>query len=177
MEAFTSLARAVDERVSLKHVHKRLGERDILKGLTLRVPKGVNFVLMGPSGTGKSVTLKHVIGIFRPDQGAVRVDGQDVAAMDRAALMSLRKRMGYLFQNGALINWLTVGENVALPLKENFHLPKAQIEEKVDQVLELVGLTGSRDLLPDQISGGMRKRAGLARAIATQTSPYRAGES
>ena len=126
--------------IELDNVHKRLGDRDILKGLTLRVPKGVNFVLMGPSGTGKSVTLKHVIGIFRPDRGDVRVDGQDVAAMDRAALMSLRKRMGYLFQNGALINWLSVEDNVALPLKEHGGLARSELDERVHQVLKLVGM-------------------------------------
>lgn len=154
--------------IELDNVHKRLGERDILKGLTLRVPKGVNFVLMGPSGTGKSVTLKHVIGIFRPDQGAVRVDGQDVAAMDRAALMSLRKRMGYLFQNGALINWLSVEDNVALPLREHGGLARDELSERVHQVLKLVGMDHAARQLPPDISGGMKLRAGLARALVTR---------
>lgn len=154
--------------IELDDVHKRLGDRDILKGLTLRIPKGVNFVLMGPSGTGKSVTLKHVIGIFRPDQGAVRVDGQDVPAMDRDALMGLRRRMGYLFQNGALINWLSVAENVALPLKEHGRLAKSEVEERVHQALQHVGMDHAAKQHPPDISGGMKLRAGLARALVTK---------
>ncbi|MDO8349003.1 MAG: ATP-binding cassette domain-containing protein, partial [Planctomycetota bacterium] len=105
--------------IEITDLHKRLGGREILAGLTLTVPKGMNFVLMGPSGTGKSVTLNHVIGILRPDRGSVRVDGQEVPTMDRTQLMTLRKRMGYLFQSGALINWLSVADNVALPLEEH----------------------------------------------------------
>ena len=154
--------------IELDDVHKRLGDRDILKGLTLRIPKGVNFVLMGPSGTGKSVTLKHVIGIFKPDQGQVRVDGQDVPAMDRDALMGLRRRMGYLFQNGALINWLTVEDNVALPLKEHGGLPRDEVAERVHRALKLVGMDHAARQSPPDISGGMKLRAGLARALVTQ---------
>ena len=154
--------------IELEDVHKRLGGRDILAGLSLQVPKGVNFVLMGPSGTGKSVTLKHVIGIFRPDAGAVRVDGQDVAAMDRKELMGLRRRMGYLFQNGALINWLTVEDNVALPLKEHGGLPRDEVAERVHRALKLVGMDHAARQSPPDISGGMKLRAGLARALVTQ---------
>ncbi|MFN3241428.1 MAG: ABC transporter ATP-binding protein [Planctomycetota bacterium] len=153
--------------IELENVHKRLGERDILKGLTLQIPKGVNFVLMGPSGTGKSVTLKHVIGIFKPDQGSVLVDGQDVPAMDNKQLMALRKRMGYLFQNGALINWLSVEDNVALPLREHSRLPKAELQDRVHEVLKLVGMDHAARQGPPDISGGMKLRAGLARALVT----------
>ena len=153
--------------IELRNVHKSLGGRQILKGLSLEVQKGMNFVLMGPSGTGKSVTLKHVIGIFEPDQGSVHVDGQDVPSMDRTQLMALRKRMGYLFQNGALINWLTVGDNVALPLKEHSKLSKADVAERVHEVLALVGLDQAADQTPPNISGGMKLRAGLARALVT----------
>lgn len=153
--------------IELDNVHKRLGERDILKGLTLQIPKGVNFVLMGPSGTGKSVTLKHVIGIFKPDSGSVHVDGQDVPAMDNKQLMALRKRMGYLFQNGALINWLSVEDNVALPLKEHSRLPKSELQDRVHEVLKLVGMDHAAKQGPPDISGGMKLRAGLARALVT----------
>ncbi|MFK7740568.1 MAG: ABC transporter ATP-binding protein [Planctomycetota bacterium] len=153
--------------IELRDVHKRLGGRDILKGLTLTIPAGVNYVLMGPSGTGKSVTLKHVIGIFQPDSGSVHVDGQDVADMDRRQLMALRKRMGYLFQNGALINWLTVADNVALPLKEHSRLPKAEVHDRVMEVLEMVGMARAEKQYPPDISGGMKLRAGLARALVT----------
>ena len=114
--------------IELIDVRKRLGARQILDGMTLRVPKGVNYVLMGPSGTGKSVTLKHVIGILRPDSGSVRVDGMEVPTMDHKQLMALRKRMGYLFQNGALINWLTVFDNVALPLREHVKMAKGEVD-------------------------------------------------
>lgn len=154
--------------IELRSVHKRLGNRQILAGLTLEVPNGTNFVLMGPSGTGKSVTLRHVIGMLRPDQGTVRVDGQDVAAMDRIQLMALRKRMGYLFQNAALINWLTVFENVALPLREHGKLSKSELQDRVHEVLTLVGMDHAASQYPPSISGGMRLRCGLARALVTK---------
>lgn len=153
--------------IELNNVHKRLGNRNILEGLSVKIPKGMNFVLMGPSGTGKSVTLKHVIGIFKPDQGNVYVDGQDVPAMDRKQLMALRKRMGYLFQNGALINWLTVGDNVALPLKEHSRLSRSEVDDRVHEVLKLVGMDHAAKQGPPDISGGMKLRAGLARALVT----------
>lgn len=153
--------------IELHNVHKRLDGREILKGLSVRVPKGVNFVLMGPSGTGKSVTLKHVIGIFKPDDGNVFVDGQDVPAMDQKQLMALRKRMGYLFQNGALINWLSVADNVALPLKEHSRITKSEVDDRVHEVLKLVGMDHAAKQGPPDISGGMKLRAGLARALVT----------
>ncbi len=153
--------------IELHNVHKRLDGREILKGLSVKIPKGVNFVLMGPSGTGKSVTLKHVIGIFKPDNGNVFVDGQDVPAMDQKQLMALRKRMGYLFQNGALINWLSVADNVALPLKEHSRITKSEVDDRVHEVLKLVGMDHAAKQGPPDISGGMKLRAGLARALVT----------
>jgi phospholipid/cholesterol/gamma-HCH transport system ATP-binding protein len=153
--------------IELRDVHKRLGSRQILAGLTLTVQKGMNFVLMGPSGTGKSVTLKHVIGILKPDRGSVRVDSQEVPTMDQKQLMALRKRMGYLFQNGALINWLSVADNVALPLREHARLAKSELDDRVEQVLKLVKLDHAAAQFPPSISGGMKLRAGLARALVT----------
>jgi phospholipid/cholesterol/gamma-HCH transport system ATP-binding protein len=153
--------------IELRDVHKRLGNRQVLAGMTLAVPKGMNFVLMGASGSGKSVTLRHVIGILRPDAGDVVVDDQEVSAMDRAQLMLLRKRMGYLFQNGALINWLTVFDNVALPLRVLAQLPQGELDERVHQVLRLVQLEHAAQQFPPSISGGMKLRAGLARALVT----------
>ncbi len=153
--------------IELSSVHKRLGNRQILDGMTLRVPKGMNFVLMGPSGSGKSVTLKHVIGILQPDQGSVQVDGQEVPTMDRTQLMALRKRMGYLFQNGALINWLSVADNVALPLEEHSRLGKGELQDRVHEVLGLVGMDQAAAQFPPSISGGMKLRTGLARALVT----------
>lgn len=154
--------------IELLDVHKRLGDREILDGMTLTVPKGLNYVLMGPSGTGKSVTLKHVIGILRPDSGIIRVDGKEVPKMDRKELMTLRKRMGYLFQNGALINWLSVFDNVALPLREHVKMPKSEIDERVHEVLRLVGMDHAAAQFPPSISGGMKLRSGLARALVTK---------
>lgn len=153
--------------IELRSVSKRLGTRQILDGMTLIVPKGMNFVLMGPSGSGKSVTLKHVIGILRPDSGSVQVDGQEVPAMDRTQLMALRKRMGYLFQNGALINWLSVADNVALPLREHGRLSKSELQQRVHEVLGLVGMQHAAAQYPPSISGGMKLRTGLARALVT----------
>ncbi|MBK8098894.1 MAG: ATP-binding cassette domain-containing protein [Planctomycetes bacterium] len=154
--------------IELRGVHKQLGDRQILAGLDLAVPKGMNYVLMGPSGSGKSVTLRHIIGILRPDAGTVLVDGQNVAAMDRTQLMALRKRMGYLFQNGALINWLSVVENVSLPLREHSRLSRHEVHDRAMAVLKTVGLEQAADQFPPSISGGMKLRAGLARALVTQ---------
>lgn len=156
--------------IELDDVHKTLGGRDVLRGMTLRVPNGCNYVIMGPSGVGKSVTLRHVIGIMKPDSGSVRVDGLDVPSLDRKGLAELRKRMGYLFQNGALINWLTVFENVALPLREHVRLPESEIRRRVYEVLELVDMQDAATQFPPRISGGMRLRAGLARALVTEPS-------
>jgi phospholipid/cholesterol/gamma-HCH transport system ATP-binding protein len=154
--------------IELHDVKKRLGSRQILDGMTLVVPKGMNFVLMGPSGSGKSVTLKHVIGILRPDSGSVQVDGQEVPVMDRRQLMALRRRMGYLFQNGALINWLSVEDNVALPLREHSDLGRAEIRDRVREVLRMVQMEHAAAQYPPSISGGMRLRTGLARALVTR---------
>ena len=153
--------------IELQGVKKRFGNRQILDGMSLTVPQGMNYVLMGPSGSGKSVTLRHVIGIVKPDEGSVRVSGQEVPTMDQAQLMALRKRMGYLFQNGALINWLSVFDNVALPLQEHARLPKGELDDRVHQVLRLVGLDHAAAQYPPSISGGMKLRAGLARALVT----------
>ena len=154
--------------IELRNVFKRLGSRQILSGMTLSVPKGMNFVLMGPSGSGKSVTLKHVIGILRPDSGSVSVDGQEVPAMDHDQLMALRRRMGYLFQSGALINWLSVEDNVALPLREHSQVPKSELHDRVHEVLGLVGMGHAAAQFPPNISGGMKLRTGLARALVTK---------
>ncbi len=154
--------------IELRDVCKKLGTRQILAGLSLHVPKGMNYVLMGPSGTGKSVTLRHVIGILKPDSGSVQVGGLEVPTMDRDDLMALRRRMGYLFQNGALINWLTVEQNVALPLEEHSSLSKSAIADRVHEVLRMVGLDQAKEQYPPSISGGMKLRAGLARALVTQ---------
>ena len=154
--------------IELRDVKKKLGSRQVLDGMTLLVPQGMNYVLMGPSGSGKSVTLKHVIGILKPDSGSVQVDGQEVPEMSREQLMALRRRMGYLFQSGALINWLSVEDNVALPLQEHTSIGKSEVRDRVHEVLRMVGLEQAAAQLPANISGGMKLRAGIARAIVTK---------
>lgn len=154
--------------IEILGISKAFGSKQILDQMTLNVPEGMTYVIMGPSGSGKSVTLRHVIGILRPDAGTVRIDGLDVPAMDREQLMTLRKRMGYLFQNGALINWLTVAENVALPLREHGSLGRSEVDDRTMEVLRLVKMEQAAAQYPPSISGGMKLRTGLARALVTQ---------
>jgi phospholipid/cholesterol/gamma-HCH transport system ATP-binding protein len=159
----------VEEEVIIRFdkVCKRFGEKVVLKDLDLEVRRGETLAIMGPSGIGKSVTLRHVVGLLRPDKGRVQVEGRDLTEIGRDELAELRKRMGYLFQEGALINWLSVGENVALPLRENTDLADEEIRAKVEEKLGLVQLQGTWDLMPPELSGGMRKRVGLARALVS----------
>ena len=153
--------------ISLRDVRKSFGTQVVLDGLSFDVPRGQCLAIMGPSGTGKSVILRHVIGLMKADSGTVSVEGRDVARLTRHELSELRKRMGFLFQEGALINWLDVGENVALPLRENTKLSDAEIRRKVQEKLELVRIPDAWKKMPAQISGGMKKRVGLARALIT----------
>jgi len=153
--------------IRMRDVHKAFGEQHILQGLSFDVERGQCLGLMGGSGTGKSVTLQHLIGLTRPDQGEVLVGGQDLMRISRKELAALRRRMGYVFQDGALINWLTVAENLALPLRENTKLGEAEVEAKVAEKLALVHIPDAGSKLPTELSGGMRRRVGLARALIT----------
>jgi len=153
--------------IALRDVTKSFGAQRVLDGLSLEVPRGKCLAIMGASGTGKSVVLRHVIGLLRADSGVVEVEGRDMAKLTRRELSELRKRMGFLFQEGALINWLSVGENVALPLRENTTMKDAEIRERVQAKLELVRIPDAWNKMPSQISGGMKKRVGLARALIT----------
>ena len=148
-------------------VCKSFGEKVVLKDLNLDVRRGETLAIMGPSGIGKSVTLRHAVGLIHPDSGRVLVEGHDMATIDPDDLVGLRRRMGYLFQDGALINWLSVAENIALPLRENTDLPDSEIMERVHHKLGLVQMHGTGHLFPPELSGGMRKRVGLARALVT----------
>jgi phospholipid/cholesterol/gamma-HCH transport system ATP-binding protein len=145
---------------------KRFNGPAVLDGVNLEVFAGETMVVMGPSGCGKSTLLRHMIGSMWPDEGRVELFGQDLGAMSDCELDSARKRFGILFQSGALFNSMTVGENVALPLREHTNLDQETIEIIVRIKLELVGLREAIDRMPSEISGGMKKRAGLARAIA-----------
>jgi len=159
---------ADDVVIRFEKVTKAFGDKVVLKDLDLAVRRGETLAIMGPSGIGKSVTLRHVVRLLRADSGLVEVEGHDLSSIAAEDLIELRKRMGYLFQDGALINWLSVGENCALPLRENTDLPDDEIRARVEEKLGLVQLRGTYDLMPPQLSGGMRKRVGLARALVTE---------
>jgi phospholipid/cholesterol/gamma-HCH transport system ATP-binding protein len=151
--------------IEIKDVTKNFGERRILDGVNLTIYKGETFVLMGGSGCGKSTLLRHMIGSYRPDSGSVILMGKDLAQQDEDQLDKIKKRIGMLFQSAALFDSMTVGENVSLPLREHTKLDDNVIKIMVKMKLELVGLRGFEDLMPSQLSGGMKKRVGLARAI------------
>ena len=147
-------------------VHKSFGKQKILNGLSMRIPKGWVTSVIGRSGTGKSVTLKHIMGLLRPDKGQILFDGNDVTRMREREVYQMRKRYGFLFQEAALFDSMTVFDNVAFPLREHTRKSRAEIAEVVRKKLEIVGLTAAEQKFPSQLSGGMRKRVGLARAIA-----------
>jgi phospholipid/cholesterol/gamma-HCH transport system ATP-binding protein len=155
-----------DAAIEFQGVWKRMGTKVVLRGVDLSVARGECLVVIGRSGTGKSVLLKHVVGLLRPDRGTVRVNGIDVAALGESELLSLREQMGMLFQGGALFDSMSVGENVGLALREHTPLPESQIEMVVTEKLALVGLSGTEPNRPSSLSGGMKKRAALARALA-----------
>ncbi len=138
----------------------------MLDNVTLEVPAGCGFIILGRSGTGKSVTLRHIIGLVRPDSGRVFVEGSDITELQGAELAAVRKQVGFLFQSAALFDSISVGENVAFPMRRHTKLHDAEIRERARAKLESVGLGGDYDKMPGDLSGGMRKRAGLARAMA-----------
>jgi phospholipid/cholesterol/gamma-HCH transport system ATP-binding protein len=151
--------------IRLDHVTKRFGDRAVLDDVSLSVRTSTEFCLLGRSGTGKSVTLRHMIGLVQPDAGQVIVEGQDVTALPRRALSDVRKRIGFLFQNAALFDSLTVGENVAFPLRRHTRLHDDAVLDRVRAKLAAVGLERELKKMPSELSGGMRKRVGLARAM------------
>lgn len=154
------------ELVEISDLHFSWQDRVVLDGISLSIPRGKVTVIMGPSGTGKTTLLQLIGGRLRPGSGLVLVDGHSIPDISRAALFELRKRMGMLFQNGALLTDLSVFENVAFPLREHTDLPDLVIRQLVLMKLQLVGLRGARDMMPAQLSGGMARRVALARAIA-----------
>lgn len=147
-------------------VHKSFGKQKVLDGVHLEIEDGKTTVIIGRSGGGKSVLLKHIIGLLKPDQGQVMVDGVDIAQLKDKELNEIRKKFGMLFQEAALFDSLTVGDNVAFPLREHTTMKEDEIQATVADRLHAVGLTGIEDKMPSELSGGMRKRVGLARAIA-----------
>jgi len=151
--------------IKIENLYKSFGDGEVLKGVSLQVERGEILALIGGSGHGKTVILKHVAGLMRPDRGRVDINGKDVYSLGRDELEELRSHLGFLFQSGALFSSLTVFDNVAFPLREKTHLSEQEIKEKVLAVLEQVGLSGTEDKYPAQISGGMIKRTALARSL------------
>jgi phospholipid/cholesterol/gamma-HCH transport system ATP-binding protein len=157
---------STDAVVRLEGVRKAFGSRPVLDGVSFEVRRGEGFCLLGRSGSGKSVTLRHIIGLVRPDAGRVVVGGRDVPSLSRRELAELRRRIGFLFQDAALFDSITVGENVEFPLRRHSALRAAEIRRRAAGRLAEVGLEHEYDKMPAALSGGMRKRVGLARAMA-----------
>ena len=155
--------------IVLRDVHKSFGDKQVLRGLSLDIPAGENLVIIGYSGTGKSVLLKCIIGLLRPERGEVLVDGAAVQEMDREELAGLRARVGYVFQSAALFDSLSVGDNIRLGLRRR-GMGEEEMDQRVRESLDVVDLAGTAEKFPAELSGGMRKRVGVARAIALRPS-------
>jgi phospholipid/cholesterol/gamma-HCH transport system ATP-binding protein len=152
--------------IRFEDVHKRFGSLIVLNGLNLDIPADQTTVIIGPSGTGKSVLLKHIVGLLKPDSGTIYFHGQRLDNLREAEMEPLRKRFGFLFQLSALFDSMTVGENIAFPLRQNGGFTEARIREIVHEKLSIVGLAGLENQMPADLSGGQRKRVALARAVA-----------
>ena len=152
--------------ISIKGLHKSFGRNDVLKGIDLSIAKGENVVVLGKSGSGKSVLIKCLVGLVTPDEGSISVLDTDLEGLSYSALNAIRLRIGFLFQTGALYDSMTVRENLAFPVKRHFkQLSSAECDEKITAVLDDVGLVEAIDKMPSELSGGMRKRIGLARTL------------
>ena len=147
-------------------VYKALGEKKVLDGFTLDVHEGEAVVIIGYSGAGKSVAIKHVVGLLEPDRGTIEVDGKDVPTLPRKELYELRAHIGYVFQFAALFDSMTIGDNVAMGLRKRGEMSESEIAGRVSEALELVDLPDVQQQYPAELSGGMRKRVGIARAVA-----------
>lgn len=154
--------------IELIDVHKSFGDNYVLRGIDISIQHGETMVIIGGSGSGKSVIIKHMIGLLKPDKGNVIVDGKDVSVLREEELNELRKKFGMLFQGAALFDSLSVWENVGFGLREHTDLPDAEIKRMAIEKLKMVGLEGIGNLRPSELSGGMKKRVGLARAIAME---------
>lgn len=159
-----------DTAVRLENVSKAFDGTKVLDGVSFEVKKSSLFCILGRSGTGKSVTLRHIIGLVKPDSGRIFVEDEDITEMARPELIRIRKKLGFLFQYAALFDSITVFENVAFPLRRHTNLSEAEIENVVKDKLASVGLEKHLNKMPDELSGGMKKRVGLARALAMEPS-------
>lgn len=154
--------------IEMVDVHKAFGDNQVLKGFSLSIRDGETTTVIGGSGSGKSVALKHIVGLIRPDQGEVWVDDHNVSRLDQESLYRLRRNVGYVFQFAALFDSMTIAENVGMGLRRMEDFPDDEIPDRVSECLHLVDLDGYGNHLPSELSGGQKKRAGLARAIATR---------
>lgn len=159
-----------DAAITVRGLRKSFGDLEVLRGIDLEIPRGKVTIIIGGSGSGKSVLVKHLIGLMRPDDGEVFVDGEEITGMGERHLTRVRRKFGMLFQHAALFDSMTVAENVAFPLKEHTGLSRREIAAQVEEKLEVLGLGGMGKKWPADLSGGMRKRVGLARAIAMNPS-------
>ncbi|MGA1540083.1 MAG: ABC transporter ATP-binding protein [Chthoniobacterales bacterium] len=156
------------EIIAVDNLVQTIGGQEILRGFSLKVYQGETLVLLGRSGGGKSVFLRHLMGLMQPVSGTIKVDGQNIVALKERELARVRRCMGILFQNGALFDSMTVGDNVAFPLRERGETDEKLIAEKVETALQMVNLHGQQDKMPVNLSGGMRKRVALARALINE---------
>ena len=154
--------------IEVRNLTKRFGSHLILNEVSFRVETGESVVIIGRSGGGKSVLLKHLIGLLKPETGGVLIDGEDIVPMNERQLLVVRRKFGMLFQSAALFDSMTVAENIAFPFRRERSLPEAEVARRVSQVLEMLDLPGIENKNPSELSGGMRKRVGLARAIVYQ---------
>jgi len=154
--------------IQVYDLQKTLGTQEVLCGINLRITRGHTHVILGRSGSGKSVLLKHLVGLFQPDAGKVLIDGENIAGFKERQLGPIRKKVGILFQSGALFDSMNVGENIAFPLREAGLKDEDLIQSRVAEALEMVDLAGEQEKTPDNLSGGMRKRVGLARTIVSR---------
>ncbi len=152
--------------IQVRALRKSFGRQKVLNGIDIEVAQGETLSVLGQSGTGKSVLLKIIIGLQQPDSGSVRIHGREITGLPREQINEIRMKIGFLFQNSALYDSLTVEQNVAFPLKRHFQLPGAERRKRVRELLSSVGMDKDLDKLPGEISGGMQKRVGLARALA-----------
>ena len=165
----TSAARnPADPMISVIGLYKSFGEKEVLRGVDLEIGRGESLMLVGGSGAGKSVFIKHLIGLLQPDEGHVVVDGVDLTHASPEAVLELRKRFGMTFQEGALFDSMTVGDNIAFPIRRHTEESEKDVAKRVRDCLELVRLPGIEDKMPSELSGGMRRRVGFARAIALE---------
>jgi phospholipid/cholesterol/gamma-HCH transport system ATP-binding protein len=154
--------------IEINNLHKKFKEKKVLLGINLMIKTGETIAIIGRSGCGKSVLIKHIVGLLFPDKGYVKVDNQNISELNSKTLFNVRRKFGFLFQGSALFDSMTVGENVALPIVENNHsIPISEVEEIVEKKLSLVGLSNIQNLKPSELSGGMKKRVALARALVT----------